>query len=236
MPKDTVVPPPVINYELQKHRVLLVDKTFKPLPNPFLGIVGGSTALSLLESKRIAPVVASQVYHVGPLQTRRLPSVAMLKRAYWQPQLNGLSNELRHLVRLRDRGLDLYETEPMLIPSRCYSVDHIRPRSQFPALAEDMCNLLLTHRDRNHKKSNRSLAKMGWTILSQPFAPTPDEHWWTYLRTHSLDTMPPEWAEILARFDSASVRDECWERDELYQRARATTTVVDDSRESEMAA
>lgn len=176
-----------------RSRVLLLNATYEPL-----AALPVRRAVTLLVCDKADPVhdvavatATETLSAAAPLaafhsaeMTVFIPSVIRLRRFVRVPY-RGRVPLTRAALMLRDRGRCGY------CGGRAETIDHVIPRSRGGAHAWENC--VASCAPCNHRKADRLLSEIGWT-LHIPLVPPSGPHWRLLSATSELD---PDWLRYL---------------------------------------
>ncbi|MCE5292691.1 MAG: HNH endonuclease [Nocardiaceae bacterium] len=166
-----------------RSRVLLLNATYEPL-----AALPVRRAVTLLVCDKADPVhedpdaEITAFHSVG--KTVFIPSVIRLRRFVRVPY-RGRVPLTRAALMLRDRGRCGY------CGDRAETIDHVIPRSRGGTHAWENC--VASCAPCNHRKADRLLSEIGWT-LHTPLVPPTGPHWRLLSATTELE---PDWLRYL---------------------------------------
>lgn len=137
---------------------LVLNQSYEPLC-----IVSVKRAAVLLISKKAETVEHGDGYLRSTTTRIRTPAVVRLNRYIRIPRQVS-SNPNRRGVFIRDNNACVY------CGSRAETIDHVIPRSRGGKHSWD--NVVAACAECNHRKSDRSLAELGWTLRRTPAPPS----------------------------------------------------------------
>jgi 5-methylcytosine-specific restriction endonuclease McrA len=168
--------------EVTVRRVLLLNITYEPLTT-----VGLHRAVGLVLAEK-AEILHNEatglVLHSASVKLAA-PSVIRLRRYVRVPHRNRVPLTRAALMR-RDAYLCAY------CGSAADTIDHVVPRSRGGAHAWENCVASCTRC--NHRKADRLIEELGWTLRWDPLAPR-GSHWRLIGAARDGD---PQWAAYLA--------------------------------------
>ena len=158
---------------------LVLNATYEPL-----GVVPMTRAVVLVLAERATVVEQGEGAIHSERLTLPLPSVVRLTRFVRVPY--------RRAVPLTRRGVFLRDGDQCAYcEARAETLDHVVPRSR--GGRHEWANVVAACRSCNHRKADRLLREIGWTL---PFSPRPPSGAAAMLLGH--DRRDPVWARYLA--------------------------------------
>lgn len=173
--------------EVAVRRVLLLNITYEPLTTVALR---RAVSLVLSDKAEILHDEATGLVLRSASVVLAVPSVIRLRRYVRVPHRNRVPLTRAALMR-RDAYLCAY------CGDAADTIDHVVPRSRGGAHAWENCVASCTRC--NHRKGDRLIEELGWTLRWDPLAPR-GSHWRLIGAAHDGD---PQWATYLAASSAA---------------------------------
>lgn len=165
-------------------RTLVLNAGYEPL-----AVVTFRRALVLVLTGKASVVAEGDEPVVGPTEILCRPSVILLHHYVKIPYRNSQVVTRRGVLR-RDNHLCAYCRKP------ASTIDHVFPRSK--GGADTWENLVACCLSCNNAKGNKTLAMLGWKLLTVPKPPR-GTHW----QIRELGKPAPQWSEFI-RADKAA--------------------------------